>query len=118
PELGIEYLNYQDDPEYGRLETYSTWEYRHPLLPDSMSYALWVPKLSKSELEEINQIRQERYADSIEDIETKARFLENTDWPFLFTSVKKSVANLPEDLTAEEAVEQYLLFTSDKVMAK
>jgi hypothetical protein len=96
PELGIEYLKFQDDPEYGRLETYSTWQYSHPLLPDSMSYAIWVPKLSSSDLE---------------DIQTKAKFLENTDWPFLFTSVKKSVAELSEDLTAEEAVEQYLLFT-------
>ncbi len=111
PELGIEYLKFQDDPEYGRLETYSTWQYSHPLLPDSMSYAIWVPKLSSSDLEEINEIRRERYADSIEDIQTKAKFLENTDWPFLFTSVKKSVAELSEDLTAEEAVEQYLLFT-------
>jgi hypothetical protein len=118
PELGIEYLKFQDDAEYGRLETYSTWQYRHPLLPDSMSYAIWVQKFSKSELEEINQIRQERYADSIEAIQTKAKFLDATDWPFLFTSVKKSIANLPEDLTADEAVEQYLLFTSDKVMLK
>jgi hypothetical protein len=112
PELGIEYLKFQDDPEYGRLETYSTWQYSHPLLPDSMNYAIWVPKFSNSDLEEINEIRQERYADSIEDIQIKAKFLDSSDWPFLFTSVKKSVANLSEDLTAEEAVEQYLLFTN------
>lgn len=118
PELGIEYLKFQNDEEYGRLETYSTWRYSHPLLPDSMNHAIWVPKFSKSELAEINQIRAERYADSIEDIQTKAAFLETTDWPFLFTSVKQSVANLSEDLTPEEAVELYLLFTSDKAMAK
>ncbi|MFT6998056.1 MAG: hypothetical protein ACJAQ4_001815 [Cryomorphaceae bacterium] len=118
PELGMQYLKFQEDAEYGRIEIYSTWQYSHPLLPDSMNYAIWVPKLSSSELEEINQIRAERYADSIEDIQTKSMFLESTDWPFILTSVNKSVANISEDITAEEAVEQYLMFTSDKVMAK
>lgn len=118
PELGIQYLKFQEDEEYGRIETYSSWQYKHPLLPDSMSSGLWVLKLSNSELEEINQIRAERYADSIEDIQTKSAFLESTDWPFIFTSVNKFVANISEDITAEEAVEQYLLFTSDKIMTK
>ena len=118
PELGIEYVKYQEDPEYGRLETYSTWQYSHPLLPDSMSYAKWAPKFSKSELKEINQIRRERYADSIEAIQMKTRYLKRSDWPFLFTSVKNSITDLPDDLTAAEAVEQYLLLTSNKVMVK
>jgi hypothetical protein len=111
PELGIQYLKFQEDEEYGRIETYSSWQYKHPLLPDSMSNGLWVLKLSDSEREEINQNRKERYADSIEDIQTKSAFLESTDWPFIFTSVNKSVANISDQISGEEAVEQYLRFT-------
>lgn len=111
PELAIRYMKLQDDKEKGRFETYATWQYTHPLLPDSMNYAIWIPKLSDSEKAEINEMRAEWYADSIEDIQKKMAFSESSDWPYLFTSVNKSVVNLPEDLTAEEAIEQYLMFT-------
>ncbi|MEM9053149.1 MAG: hypothetical protein AAGC47_13935, partial [Bacteroidota bacterium] len=116
PELAILYMKFQDDQDKGRYENYSTWQYRHPLLPDSMNSAVWVPKLESTDREEVNAIRAEWYADSIEDIETKVNYKENSSWPFLFTSISKSKANLHQDLTAEEAVEQYLLFTAEMKM--
>ena len=111
PELAIRYLKYQDDQEKGKFEVYATWQYRHTLLPDSMSSSLWVPAFSRADLTEINELRSDWYANSIQDIQTKARYMEETSWPFIFTSVQKSVAELAEESTPEEAVEQYLLFT-------
>ena len=116
PELAILYMKLQDDQDKGRYENYSTWQYRHPLLPDSMSSTIWAPNLESTERDEINSIRREWYADSIEDIETKVNYKENSSWPFLFTSISKSKANLLQDLTAEEAVEQYLLSTAEMKM--
>jgi len=111
PELAVLYMEVQDDREKGRFETYTTRQYSHPLLPDSMSSAVWVPTLSDSEHAEINEIRRQWYSDSIEDIQIKTKFLESTDWPFIFTSVRKSVTGISDDISAEEAVEAYLQFT-------
>jgi len=118
PELAILYLKLQDDSEMGRFEIYSACQYRHPLLPDSMSNAFWIAKTSDSDRAEINEIRMQWYADPIEDIQIKATFLASTDLPFIFTSVNQSVANISMNITAEAAVEQYLFFTSNKKMAK
>jgi hypothetical protein len=111
PEQAIFYLNFQNDQEKGRFEVYSTWQYQHPLLPDSLNTKVWFPKLDKEEILKVNQKRREWYANSISDISTKANFLNKSGLPFIFSSVNKSVGNMPDDFDKEKALEQYNLFT-------
>jgi hypothetical protein len=111
PEQAIFYLNFQNDQEKGRFEVYSSWQYQHPLLPDSLNKKVWFPKLDKEEILKVNQKRREWYANSISDISTKANFLNKSGLPFIFSSVNKSVGNMPDDFDKEKALEQYNLFT-------
>jgi len=111
PEQAIFYLNYQDDKEKGRFEVYSSWQYKHPLLPDSLNNKVWFPKLDEQQLTIVNDKRKEWYANSITDIITKANFLNKSGLPFIFTSVRKSIGNLHNDFDKTTALEQYELFT-------
>jgi hypothetical protein len=111
PELAILYLDYQNDEEKGNYTTYATRQYRHELLPDSMNSIYWVPNIPKADIAEINELRKVWFANSIEDIQKKAAYMNASSWPFLFTSVRKSVNELAAESTEEEAVEQYLLNT-------
>jgi hypothetical protein len=113
PELAILYLKFQNDPDKGTYETLTTWQYQHPFLPEKMNNAIWSIQLSNSEKAEIDELRTQWYADRVGDIEEKASYLKKSSIPFIFTSVNKSVAQLSEELTADEAVDMYLMFTDN-----
>lgn len=113
PEQAIFYLNFQDDREKGVFEVYSSWQYRHPLLPDSLNNKVWLPKLDEEQILKANQKRKEFFANSLVDISRKANFLNKSELPFIFSSVKKSTANLRDDFDRETALEQYQMMTSD-----
>jgi hypothetical protein len=112
PELAIYYLNFQNDVEKGRFEVYSTWQYQHPSLPDSLNQKVWLPRLSDEQRAEANEQRAAWHADSLEDIATKAVFLSKSPLPFIFSSVRTSKANLGADLNEEQALELYKLFAN------
>ncbi|WP_396637862.1 hypothetical protein [Maribacter sp. R77961] len=112
PEQAIFYLNFQDDQEKEKFEVYSSWQYKHPLLPDSLNNKVWFPKLNEEQISNVDEKRKEWYANSISDIKTKANFLNKSDLPFIFSSVKKSIGNMPEDFDKEKAMEQYNGITS------
>lgn len=111
PDFAIQYMEYQNDQEKGRFETYNVWQIWHPLLPDSLNNKLFLPKLDNAQKEESNAIRSKWLACSIEDIATKAAYLNaNPDEEFIFISVGKSIAMLRDDYDAEDAMKQYNLF--------
>jgi hypothetical protein len=112
PEQAIFYLNFQDDQDKGRFEVYSSWQYKHPLLSDSLNNKVWFRKLNEEQLSKVDEKRREWYANSISDIKTKANFLNKSDLAFIFSSVKKSIGNMPEDFDKEKALEQYQMATS------
>ena len=112
PERAIFYLSLQNDVEKGNFEVYSSWQYKHPLLPDSLNSKVWFSKLEKTQESKANEIRKEWYANSLADIVTKASFLHNSGLPFIFSSVKKSIGNMSEDFDKETALEQYKAMTS------
>jgi hypothetical protein len=112
PEQAIFYLNFQDDQEKGKFEVYSSWQYKHPLLPDSLNNKVWFRKLDEEQISKINEKRKEWLANSISDIVTKTEFLNKSGLPFVFTSVRKSIANLHDDFDKETALEQYQMATS------
>ena len=114
PEQAISYLHFQNDKDKGDFEVYSTWQYRHHLLPDSLNNKIWLVNLSKEEHERANEIRKKWNADQLDDIASKSDFLSRSNIPFIFTSVMTFVENMPTDLTLEEALEQYKMNTSDK----
>jgi len=116
PELAISYMEFQDDKEKGRYENYAISQFRHPLLPDSMNYSKWIPKLNQDERKEINELRIDWLADTVEEIERKTAYKNNSSWPFLFTSVTKEKTKMSDEYTAEEAAEQYLLCTENMQM--
>ena len=107
PEQAIFYLHFQSDREKGHFEVYSSWKFEHPLLPDSLNNKLWFPNLNAEERLEADLVRNEWHASSLADITTKTNFLNKSGLPFIFSSVKKSIAKLPEDLDKENAVAQY-----------
>lgn len=107
PEQAIFYLNFQDDQEKGKFEVYSSWQYKHPLLPDSLNNKVWFQKLSKEQILKVNEKRKEWFANSVADIIRKSNYLNNSELPFIFSSVKKSIANMPDDFDKEKALEQY-----------
>lgn len=115
PEQAIFYLNFQNDPEKGKFEVYSSWQYKHPLLPDSLNNKVWFPKLNEEQLSKVDEKRKEWFANSISDIETKTEFLNKSGLPFVFTSVRKSIANLHDDFDKETALEQYNGITSSMI---
>jgi len=112
PEQAIFYLNFQNDNEKGKFEVYSSWQYQHPLLPDSLNSKIWFPNLDQEQVAEVNDIRKEWFANSLSDISTKANFLTKSDLPFIFSSVKKSIVNMPDDFDKETAIQQYQGMTS------
>jgi hypothetical protein len=107
PEQAIFYMHYQNDLSKGNFEVYSVWQYKHPLLPDSLNNKLWIPKLNKEEIDEANRIRHEWHANSLQAIALKASFLSRTNLPFIFTCVRRSIANFNDNFTKEKAFEQY-----------
>jgi hypothetical protein len=111
PEQAIFYLNFQNDQGKGTFEVYSSWQYKHPLLPDSLNNKVWFPKLSNAETLKVNAKRKEWFANSISDIKTKVKFLDESGLPFIFTSVRKSTGNLNDNFDKETALVQYDLFT-------
>lgn len=112
PEQAILYMWFQNDVEKGRFETCNTWQYRHPALPDSLNSKIWIPKLTKEDIEKANAIRSQWHANTIEDIMTKTLFITQSIHPFKFSSVSNSIANFPKDISLEEALLQYQAFTS------
>lgn len=112
PEQAIFYLNFQNDNEKGIFEVYSSWQYKHPLLPDSLNNKVWYPKLDEEHLSRVNEKRKEWFANSLTDISIKANFMNKSKLPFIFTSVKKSIGNLHDDLDKETVLEQYQMMTS------
>ncbi|WP_461599678.1 hypothetical protein, partial [Winogradskyella sp.] len=114
PEQAISYMHFQNDKDKGNFEVYSTWQYRHHLLPDSLNNKIWLPNLNKEKYESANRIRKKWNADQLDDIATKSDFNSKSNIPFIFTSVMTFIENMPTDLTLEEALEQYKMITSDK----
>lgn len=115
PEQAIFYLNFQDDREKGKFEVYSSWQFKHPLLPDSLNNKAWFPKLNEKQLFKVDKKRKELYANSTSNIKTKTNFLNNNDLPFIFSSVKKSIVNLSNEFDKETALEQYIGITSSMI---
>lgn len=111
PEQAIFYLNFQNDQEKGKFEVYSSWQHQHPLLPDSLNNKVWFPKLSKEQTLMVNAKRKEWFANSISDIKTKGKFLSESGLPFIFSSVRKSIGNMPNDFDKATALEQYKMAT-------
>lgn len=112
PEQAIFYLNFQKDTEKGLFEVYSSWQYKHPDLPDSLNNKVWFPKLDKEQISKINKKRKDWSASSLADISTKTNFLNRSGLPFIFSSVRKSILNMPRDVDQEEVLEQYKMITS------
>jgi hypothetical protein len=118
PEQAISYLHFQNDKEKGNFEVFSTWQYRHHLLPDSLNNKIWLPNLNKEKYERANEIRKKWNADQLDAIVIKSDFMSRSNIPFIFTSVMTFVENMPTDLTLEEALEQYERATIDKIPYK
>ncbi|MGS2727153.1 hypothetical protein ACU8DI_11140 [Psychroserpens sp. BH13MA-6] len=114
PEQAISYMHFQNDKDKGNFEVYSTWQYRHHLLPDSLNNKIWLPNLNKEKYESANRIRKKWNADQLDDIAIKSDFNSKSNIPFIFTSVMTFIENMSTDLTLEEALEQYKMTTSDK----
>lgn len=114
PEQAISYLHFQNDTDKRDFEVYSTWQYRHHLLPDSLNNKIWLANLSEEKYERANEIRKKWNADQLDDIATKSDFMSRSNLPFIFTSVMTFIENMPTDLSEEEALEQYKMSTSDK----
>jgi len=112
PDMAIFYLNFQSDTDKGPFEVYSTWQYKHQLLPDSLNKRIWFPSLSDEQRTKADSMRNKWYANSLNDITIKASFLANSSLPFIFTCVQHSIANLSADLSESIALEQYYMFTS------
>ena len=107
PELAIYYLSFQNDQENGYFEVYSSWQFQHPLLPDSLNNKVWFIQLNDERASQANAMRKAWYANSLDDITTKTNFLNSTTLPFVFSSVRKSRANLAADIGQAEVLAQY-----------
>lgn len=114
PEQAISYLQFQNDTDKSDFEVYSTWQYRHQLLPDSLNDKIWLVNLNKEKYEHANELRKKWNADQLDDIAIKSDFISRSNIPFLFTSVMTFVEHMSTDLSPEEALEQYKMATSDK----
>ncbi len=114
PEKAIFYLNMQNDTDKQNYETYSTQQYLHPQLPDSLTNKIWLPNLTKEEESYANQIRTMWNADLLKDIAIKSSFKAQSELPFIFTSVRKSTNHLSDEFDSQKALDQYKLATSMK----
>ena len=112
PEQAIFFLNFQNDPEKGKFEPYTTWQYQHPLLPDSLNHKVWLPKLDAQQKAAADAQRRTWHANTLADLALKAQFLAENDLPFIFTGVRKSIGKLAQDLDSTSALQQYMAFTS------
>ena len=115
PEQAIFYLNFQDDQEKGWFEVYSSWQYKHPLLPDSLNNKVWFPKLNEEQIFKVDEKRKEWFANSISEIKTKGNFLNKSNLPFIFSSVRNSIGEFPVDFDKETALKQYNGITSHMI---
>lgn len=118
PDQAIFYLNFQNDSEKGVFEVYSAWQYKHPLLPDSLNNKVWLTKLDENQKIKANIKRKEWHANSLDEIAIKTLYLTQNSLPFIFTCVKKSIANLSDDFDKETALKQYKAITSHMVEYK
>lgn len=118
PEKAIFYLNFQNDSGKGKFEVYSSWQYTHPLLPDGLNQKIWFPKLDEAQMTAANELRKQWHANSLADITTKANFLNTSGLPFIFSSVKKSIAKFPDDFDQETALYQYEAMTTHMIEKK
>jgi hypothetical protein len=108
PELAIQYLAFQNDPEKGAFDPYTTLQVSHPLLPDSLAQRRNLPFRTAEELSAIDATRQKWLANSTSDIAQKTAFLEaHKERDFFFSSVNTAVYKLAADVSAEEAVQMY-----------
>lgn len=110
PETAIFYLSFQNEAN-GRYDMLSTWQYKNPLLPDSLNQLVWISKFSEAEKAEIDSTRAEWHANSINEVLMKAAFLAKSDYPFIFSGVKTAVRTLRDDLGAEQVLERYQVAT-------
>ncbi len=115
PEYAIFYLNFQNDQEKGKFEVYSSWQYKHPLLPDSLNNKVWFSKLNEEQISKVNEKRKEWFANTLDDITTKANFLNKSQFPFIFSSVKRSTYNLSSNFDKGAALEIYTKITSSMI---
>lgn len=83
PEQAISYLHFQNDEDKRNFEVYSTWQYRHHLLPDSLNNQIWLVNLNKEKYDRANEIRKKWNADQLDDIATKSDFLSRSNIPFI-----------------------------------
>lgn len=118
PEAAIFYMNFQNDLEKGKFEVYSIWQFKHPLLPDSLNNKIWLPHLNADQKNAVNNKRKEWYANTIDEIAAKASFLTTSNLPFIFTCVRKSISNLSDSFDKTQALEQYNMITSSMVAYK
>jgi len=114
PEKAIFYLNFQNDLEKEKFEVYSTWQHKHPLLPDSLNNKIWLTKLDANHKEEANRKRKEWQANSLGEIAKKTSYLTKSNLPFIFTCVRKSIGNFSTDIDKETALKQYEMATRFK----
>jgi len=112
PEKAILYLNFQNDTEKGPYEVYSSWQFYHPLLPDSLNDKVWYPQLDEAQKQAANEMRESWCANSLEDISLKTDYVSKSQYPFMFSAVRSSTANLEDHLDAEGALQQYQAFVS------
>lgn len=112
PELAILYLDFQNDDDKGKFEVYSSWQYKHPLLPDSLNNKIWFPKLDEKQRKNANELRAQWFANTLSNISIKTDFLNKSKLPFIFSSVRNSTANFPHDFDKETALQQYNVMTS------
>lgn len=115
PEQAIFYLNFQNDLEKGEFFVFSTWQNKHPLLPDSLNNKVWFPKLDQDRITKINEKRKEWFADSYADAITKTNFRKKSRLPFRLNIIRASVGNFPTDLNEKEAFEQYKIATDGMI---
>jgi hypothetical protein len=115
PEKAIFYMNFQNDLDKGVFEVYSTLQYYHYKLPDSLNNKIWIASLSEEQKNVANKKRKEWNANSLEEIAIKSSYLTKNSLPFIFTSVNKSIMNFPSDISKEFALEQYNLIVDGQV---
>lgn len=97
---------------------YSTSQTKHPLLPDSLNNKVWIPNLNDEQIRIANEMRIKWKANTLEEIAIKSNFLANSNHPFIFTSVRKSIWNLDNKYDKKAALKQYRLSTSHKKLYK
>jgi hypothetical protein len=112
PEIAIFYMNFQNDIDKGMFEVYSTWQFNHHLLPDSLNSKIWLTNLSNEEILKANEMRMKWNANTLQDIAIKTAFISTSNLPFKFTCGNKSIGNLRNDFNKDNALSQYKMITN------